>query len=811
MRPMKLAFCLMFVLGLLSAANLQGYLHPGENETGTEQFTYLGASYTIVSIDGEEAILLRDGEIVRDCDEMEAALHSYYVEQYYPSQSELDEMLELFNYYHETRNNGDFYKGIEEDACRMSFFLGSGFFSCTNASTPTNIQEARENDCYILSSVVCEEYGDYLGCSDPLDVLPLVRDFAFSSDGLNEIQNRTIEGFESLSEDNVYSFFVQLKDDISASRGYEHKIETTPFRLPAMAIGDDCNDCLGICTPLILGAKIYTYSDLNFTAADNLLELNLSDSLGNPASHGEVTNTGSGDMVVEIMTNGMACEPENVCGTQVVLEGGDSLDLEGRGATRLRLRHYSDTSYKVWAKDETALDNLEAMVDELLPQLEYIGEYEQVAQRIYNSTLEREEFCEETHLREYYASLFAPEKQRAQQLIADANESLDYVSDDGVSANSRRVAELITEIEGLLNGSDFGAINASRNELNAKLNVLEEGTAVSWEVYENASEAKEVADSIFFTLETSGLSEEDAAEFSLLKSDKGNQDRSFVDGLSPEKYLQMTEKYLELSAHASAILQRGETSGIIVDTFKGAGMNTNTGLSELVTTMMPLQRTEREEVSGYAPIVVSALSFFSLSSIAVFLLVFVSAVFAGIFRNKLVLFGAILLLGCSILFAGVVSGGIYLVLASSSTDASFADFQSKVLSSPQVSIIVETYDAPPGAASEMMECARQLSDSLEGTNATIYEKIDGSCIINGSITLAECYNTVDEPIILFSYSTAGEPPRFSTGFVYKGTFYGDEEYFSACQLAKGFMQVGGVQPAPQAANATSLEGNETGA
>jgi hypothetical protein len=816
MRPMKLAFCLMFILGLLSAANLQGYLHPGENETGTEQFTYLGAPYTIVSIDGKEALLLKDGEIVRDLDEMQAALHSYYVDQYYPSQSELDEMLELFNYYHETRNNGDFYNGIEEDACRMSFFLGSGFFTCTNASTPTNIAEARGNDCYILSSVVCEEYGDYLGCSDPLDVLPLVRDFAFSSDGLNKIQNRTKEGFESLSEDNIYSFFQQLKEDISSSRDYEQKLETTIFRLPARAMGDECNDCLGICTPIIIGAKVYTASDLNFTAQDNLIELNLSDSMGNPASHGKFTNTGSGDMVVEILTGGMACEPENVCGTQVVLEGGDSLDLAGKGASKLRLRHYSDTSYKVWAKDETALDNLEDMVDEMLPQLEYIGEYEMVAQQIYNITLQREEYYKINLLRAYYSSLFEPEEERALGLIVDANDSLEFVSDSSVLSNSNRVSELLEDINSKLNDSEFGTLNASRNELNAKLNVLEGQIALSWEIYENVSEAKEMADSLFFTLETSGLSEEDEAEFSVLKSEKRTQDLAFVDGLSPEKYLQLTDKYLELGTGASNILQKEEATGMVVDTFKGAGMKTNSGLSDLVTTVVPLQRTEREEISGYAPLVLSSLSFFSLSSLAVFMLVFVSAVFSGIFRNKLVLLGGILVLGCSLLFAGVVSGGIYFVLSSSSTDASFMDFQSSVLSSDQVSIMLNSGEAPSGAASAMMGCAEELASELEGREVVIYERLDGSCLVNGSITLSECYNTISEPIIVLAYSTEGESPEFSTGFVYKGTFYGDEEYFSACQLAKGFVDTDmqedaeggspGGEEEPQGGNETAEEG-----
>ncbi len=694
---MKLAVCLMFVLGILFPLSLSEYLFVGEANVESEEFDALGSHYEIVSIEGVESLLIKNEQIVEDQSEIEDALQEYYVKHYYPSTPQINNISSILALYHESRENGDMWTNVEEEECRMALFLDAGLFSCTNDSEvrPTTWAEARGNDCYMLASVICEEYGEYLGCSDPWDILPLVKDFAFSSNGMNEIDNRTTTNLASVTEDNIYDVFLQLQEDIDSMKEYEEKLENTIFRVP-IGGAEECGTCLGICPPIIIS--------------------------------------------------------------------------------------------------EEYLESAEEQVDELLPQMEYIGEYKQVAAGIYASTMERKGYYSVNLLRAYYASLFSPEKQRAIELIADADEVLELVSDDKVLSNSQRAGELLLEIGGKLNDSDFGIINTSRSELNAKLNVLEEEIAFSWEVYENASEAKEIADSLFFTLETKSLSDEDLAEFSFLKSEKRTQDRSFVDGLSPEKYLQMTEKYLELSAGASEMLQRGETTEVVVDTFKGAGMKTNSGLSDLVTTMIPLQRTEREELSGYAPLLVSSLSFFSLSSLAIFLLVFVSAIFAGIFRNKLVLLGGILILGCSLLFAGIISGGIFFVLSSSSTDASFTDFQSSVLSSSQVSIMVNSNEAPAGAASSMMECAQELASELEGREVIIYEKLDGSCLINNSITLAECYNTIDEPIIVLAYSTEGEVPQFSTGFVYKGTFYGDEEYFSQCQLAKGFLQTEPVPP-----------------
>ncbi len=705
MRPIILSLCLLLVIGVLFSTGLQEYFYEGENQTGSESFSALEASYEIIYIDGEEAFLLKNGEILDNEPEIEAALYQYYVTQYYPSQAEIGNISALLQLYHDSRENGDMWANVEEEECRMGIFLHA--FPCTNESIPTTLEESRGNDCYLTASVLCDEYGDYLGCSDPIMIMPLLQDFAISSNRMTEIHDKTVENLANLTEANIYDVFLELKDDIDAMREYEQKLEETLLRVPYTSGGDSCNECYGICPPIII--------------------------------------------------------------------------------------------------DEEHLDAVEEKLDELLPNLEYIGEYEFLAVKIYNSTMERKEYQSINKQTEQYIALYAPEKTRAEEVLADADELLEYVSDDTVLTNSERVQQIMDTIDEDTNASDFSTIDANLDELDAKLNVLTSSIASSWEIYNTTVIAKEGADALFFTLETKDLSEDAAAEFTALKAEKRTQDRSFVDGLSPEKFEQITEAYNSLSGQASTLLGSSQGSEMIVDTFKGAGVKTNAGIAGLASTMVPLEREDREEVSGYAPILVSSLSFFSISSLAVFIFLFAFATFSNVFRNKIMLFLGILLLGCSILFAGVVSGGIYYVLASSSTDASFTDFQSYVLSSNHVSIIVESEDVPSGASAQMLSCAQELAGSLEGKDVVIYKKTNSECIINGqNVTLAECYNSVEEPIIMFHYTTVAESPQFSTGFVYKGTFSGDEEYFSECQVAKGFIQVdlNGIALAAEPANAT---------
>ena len=695
------------MMGLLFSAGVQDYLYTGEEQTGTEAFSALGASYEIIYIDGEEALLFKDGELVDNQGEIEAALYRYYVEKHYPSQSQIDNLTALLTMYHDSREDGNMWEGIEEEECRMGIFLHA--FPSTNESIPATYEESKDNDCYLTASVLCDEYGDYLGCSDPVMIMPVIQDFAISSNKMTEIQEQTLDDLANLSEENIYDVFLEIKENIEDMEGYEEKLENTPLRVPYIAGGDECNQCYGMCPPIIIA--------------------------------------------------------------------------------------------------EEHLEEAEELVDEMLPHLEYIGDYEGVAQSIHDSTIQRTEFKEVNEYKAQYNALIEPEKIRAEGILADAEDLLDHVSDNTVISNSDRVRQIIESLEQNLNDSEFGTMDADLGELDAKLNVLSDSIAESWEVYNQTADAKERADAVFFTLDTMDLSENQQADFNTMKAEKRTQDRSFVDGLSPEKYAQITEKYNELAAQANALLNSAQQAEQVVDTFKGAGTKTNEGLMELASTMAPLDREKREEVSEYAPLMVSSLAFFSVSSLAVFLFLFAFATFSNVFKNKLVIFFGILLIGASVLFAGMISGGIYLVLESSSTDASFHDFQSHVFASPQVSIMVETEGVHSAASGKMMECARELAGSFTGKEAIIYEKTDGECIVDGTgATLAECYNSVEEPIILFTYSTVDESPQFMTGFVYKGTFSGDEEYFSECQMATGFMQTGVeiVVPSPE------TESNETG-
>lgn len=439
---------------------------------------------------------------------------------------------------------------------------------------------------------------------------------------------------------------------------------------------------------------------------------------------------------------------------------------------------------------EQYLKDVEEKIDGMLPELQKVDGYKEEAQRIYDETMARQNHLTSSNLQLYYTSIFTPDKTRAEKALARADNLLATVDDSEVRENAARVRMLVSEIESNIANSQFNSMNESLDELEAKTALLETGVPESEKIYNETLESRDQASAVMFTLDTLKVPAGLQGNVTALKASKRTQDRSFSTGLSPQRYSEIKEKYDGISLEGATIIERveGGATGEVVDVFQGAGRKTNEGIADLVTTVASMEREDREEVSGYAPLVLSSLSFFSLSSLAVFLFLFAFTTFSNLFRNRVMMFFWFIVLGASILGAAVVSYGTYAVLSSSSNEASFTDFKDYALSSSEVSILVETENVSAGASEKMLECAGKLSASMEGTNAIVYKKTDGECVINGQgVTLAECYNTIKEPIIVFKYSSVDESPEFYTGFVYKGVFSGDEEYFKDCEVSKAFM------------------------
>jgi len=698
MRPTtSLLVGLLFVLSVASCVDVSRYLNTGESVSKEETFTVDGSFYTLVYVGGNPTILLdNNGNLVSDSAIISRVLMVHFSEMYYPSQAELNALRSDFDRYDASRNNGDFYKnssiklpgmnesvGVEEEVCRYSLFLN--IFPCTNSS-----------NCIYSAMMLCDEFGDALGCSDPRDLQPHVEKFSFANMGMTRDMNRIFALLNNLSSKNIYASLTEIKTLTGNLDDYEKDLEGTKFRLPQG--GEKCSDCFGLCP-------------------------------------------------------------------------------------------------RIWI-NESYLTGAIEKIDAMLGETALLGDYNAQGARMGSEAVARLGMANTNAQKAYYHSIYDPQKNRSSAVVADARNLLVVVSNGTISTYADRIDALITKTDAELVSGNFSQINASLDELRAKTNTIEGAVPAQWAIYNNTEKAEAEASLSLFILETSTLSEEQGAVVASLSARKSALDRGFVSGLTPERYIELTEDYQNITETARPMVEQAEQGTAYMSPFRAAGRRTNEGLESLVVTISPMDRTERGEFAGYAPLMLSAVSFFSLASLLTFAFLFVFASMSTRFRKRSVMFIGFAILGVGLLVVGAVSAGVYFTVKGSSSDADFNEFRSSLGAVDHATVLVETQGVSAGAVADMRGCAGKIANALAPRNVRIYQKTDGDCITSENTTLGECYDSVDEPIIMLKYSSVQERPDFSAVFVDSATFYGDEMFFKDCEFAQ-MLAVGLEMPAAQ--------------
>ncbi|MDD5096620.1 MAG: hypothetical protein PHY95_03860 [Candidatus ainarchaeum sp.] len=447
------------------------------------------------------------------------------------------------------------------------------------------------------------------------------------------------------------------------------------------------------------------------------------------------------------------------------------------------------------------LDNASAKIDAMLEKTGMLGDYEALGATMAAVENTRIQMASDNAARAYYHGIYDTLRERGQATAADARALLMVVANSSVSADANRIDALIAKIDADLEAGNFSQVNASIDELGAKTNRLAGGMPGQWEIYNSAEDAKAEASLSVFILETSNLNDEQAALASILSAKKNNLDRSFVAGLSPERYLELREDYINITETAEPVVQSVSSGSVYLSPLRAAARSTNEGVESLVVAVQPMSREEKGNLSEFAPIMLSALSFFSLGSLLTFAFLFLFARSAK--ANRVMMFMGFIFLGLGLLVAGALSAGAYFTLKGSSTDADFSEYRASLADSSHVSILVETEGVSSGAALEMKACAQKMAAKLSPRQVDIYDKTDGDCITSQNTTLGECYNSIEEPIITLRYSALQTRPEFSVVFVDNAVFTGDEEYFRECEVAQ--MLAVPVEAAPAESGGESNE------
>ncbi|MEW5996156.1 MAG: hypothetical protein AB1657_01005 [Candidatus Micrarchaeota archaeon] len=433
--------------------------------------------------------------------------------------------------------------------------------------------------------------------------------------------------------------------------------------------------------------------------------------------------------------------------------------------------------------NESHLESAKEKLDAMLGETALLGDYDALGESMGEDAVERVEMARLSAERAYYHSLYDTDRERAQKAVEEADDVLAVVSNSSLNSYAARAEALMAKIDADLAAGNFSDVNASMAELRAKTNIIEAAVPSQWAIYNSTERARAEASLSLFILETSSLSGEQEAAAAALAARKSALDRGFVSGLSAERYVELANEYNNITQGAEPIVQGVEQSTAYLSPFRAAAKRTNEGLESLVVAIQPMDRSEKDRLSDYAPAVLSAVSFFSLGSLLTFAFLFVFAGLSSRLKGRGAMFVGFLILGLGLLAVGAVSAGVYLTLKSSSSEADFSTFRSSLQGADHASVVLETEGVSAGAASEMRGCAASIASHLSPRSVDVYEKLDGECVA-GQTTLGDCYDSIQEPIITLRYSAMQARPEFSAVFVDSAVFSGDEQYFRECEFAE---------------------------
>jgi hypothetical protein len=237
----KSVLCLLLLVGLATAFNVQDYLYP-EEENATvsyENFTLNGTDYSIVRIAGQEAFLLEEGEPVTEKSDVQEAVYSYYLKMFYPSEEEIEDLKDLVERFNDSRNDGYDWRNKEEYICRDEILLSNG--KVKYLGEPIICRD--EESCERIGMLLYSAYGQGLGIGSPTPLIEGVTEFTPYSLEMDDILNNYSDMLENLDEDTLEDTIDYIEDTVDTLRTNSDKIETTIFRTPRLNDSDDRDAC----------------------------------------------------------------------------------------------------------------------------------------------------------------------------------------------------------------------------------------------------------------------------------------------------------------------------------------------------------------------------------------------------------------------------------------------------------------------------------------------------------------------------------------------------------------------------------------
>ncbi|MFH1520607.1 MAG: hypothetical protein ABID61_03110 [Candidatus Micrarchaeota archaeon] len=249
MTSLKSVALLLLLSGLIFAFNLSPYFFADEaNVTVTySNFSLDDDNYSIVQFDGVDTFLLKNNNMITEEAEINSAIYTHYMKTYYPTQDEIDDLLQTIKKFNDSRNDGYDFKNKEEYICRDDILLSNGKISVFGQPVRCLDNESCMKNAMLLFSV----YGEGLGLGSPTTLMDPLFQFTPSSIKMDLFVANYTDKLTNLDEDSLVDTLNYIKTTSTELKPLSEKIEYSIFRTPKLNDTADraaCQfKCMAIC------------------------------------------------------------------------------------------------------------------------------------------------------------------------------------------------------------------------------------------------------------------------------------------------------------------------------------------------------------------------------------------------------------------------------------------------------------------------------------------------------------------------------------------------------------------------------------
>ncbi len=245
----KSLLIVLLLFGLFSAANLSSFLYSNESASNLtyQNFTKNGTSYSLVLISSNPTFLLVNGELSVNRSEIQSTVREYYLNNFYPNSSELDNLKNLIDRFNKSRNdgfNGTSFANKEEYVCRNEVLASNGRVTILGEPLVCKDQASCQRIAQMLFGV-WNEAGLRLG--SPTVIYDGLILFTPSSLAMDSLLSNFTTRLSSSNENNIYDNLEYIRSNADLLTGYTDKIEKTVFRTPRPNDQADRTACIGRC------------------------------------------------------------------------------------------------------------------------------------------------------------------------------------------------------------------------------------------------------------------------------------------------------------------------------------------------------------------------------------------------------------------------------------------------------------------------------------------------------------------------------------------------------------------------------------